>query len=84
MVSLVDPHLAETDSRAADEIADENLRNIKKMLNASDWGYYRSGRKCWYNSKYGTAIIVDDQDKIDQVKELLRYRPYSIAYGSGY
>ena len=84
VVSLADLALAGTDRASANKIAKENFGNIKKLLNVSDWRYRSSGKRCLYNSSYYTVTIMDNPEKIEEVKEFMLYRSYSVAEGVNY
>ena len=76
--SLVDPQLKKSDPTEAERIARENFGSLKELLDTSNQRWW-SGRdkRCWYNSKYGTATIVDEPEMIEKAREFLRHQPYS-------
>ena len=76
VVPLVSPIYLDEDKSGAGRVALDNFYALRRMLEDRDRRYMQNGKGCWYNSEYGTATVVDEEDSLEQAFGFMEMRPF--------
>jgi hypothetical protein len=76
VLPLVSPIYLEQDPSAARALALDNFYAVRSLLEGRDALYVQNGKRCWYNSQYGTATVVDQENGLDQAFGFMETRPF--------
>ncbi len=77
VLSLVAPDFLEANPQLASHIAQDNYEGVNRILKPEAGDYRRAGKRVWFNPSIGTVTILDQPDRIEQVRRYLAMRPYA-------